>query len=377
MTRTKTDQYAEDYAVLGSYTAVARKHGVGESTVRHMLKRRAEREGVDPLVDSSMEYLGLDTVPHGGWIKSQTPDENGNLYSWYVKPRTVEEEERKASLQASLDDTFRNIPAVRLPKPRETAAKDQLGFIPLNDLHGGLYAWGEETGYGDWDLSLATERLEGWVGQLVAKMPACQECILYFNGDTLHANGNDPFTPASKHVLDVDTRQFKVVDAIATSIITATDLAAQKHGHVRLVIKRGNHDEDAYLALLMAAKWRYREQDNVTVDLDPSSYWVYPFGKVLLFGHHGDKRKPQELVMKMMSDHREVFGKCKHAYLWTGHLHERAVKMFYGVQWEQASCLTEPDIFGAAFGSNAEARAHIYDAERGEIETYSVRPEGR
>lgn len=365
--------YAEDYEVLGTYGAVAKKHGVNESTVRRSLQRRAKRNSADPVVSRAMADRGMEIAPHITWIKTQEKDEHGNTYSFMVK-NDPEPEAREDRLH-HIDQTFRNMPAVKLPQfSTANANENLLGFIPLNDLHGGLYAWAEETGYDDWDLGKATQRLEGWVGNLIRRMPVCGECVLFYNGDTLHANGNEPFTPASKHILDTDSRQFKVVDAIAASIIATADMAAQKHKHVRLVIKRGNHDEDAYLALLMAAKWRYREQKNITVELDPRAYWAYEFGKVFLFGHHGDRVKPQDLVMKMAADHPEEWGRTRYRFVWTGHLHQKASDTFHGARWERASCITAPDAYGAAWGNHAEATAVVYHKEKGEYERHSVRP---
>jgi transposase-like protein len=365
------DEYFEAWERLHNYTAIAKEFGVDESTVRKSVKRRLEAQGADPAIARGMAAVGLETLPNGGWVKSTKPDDNGLLYSWYVSPQREAEAADKA---ATMADLMRSIPAVKLKTTSERADVGKLGFIPLNDLHAGAYAWAPETGYVDWDIALAVTRLQDWVGTLVARMPVCDEVVLFYNGDTLHTNGEDPFTPASKHVLDKDGRHFKVIDMTASAIITTADLAAQKHGVVRLVIKRGNHDEDSYLALLLAAKWRYAEQPNVIVEEDPSPYWLYTWGEVMLFGHHGDRVKPDQLVMKMAADHPEVWGSTKHRVVWTAHKHHREMKQMLGATWEQASCLTAPDAYGAAWGSHALAQAVIYHKERGEIERYTVRP---
>lgn len=372
------EHYRRRWQELGSYAAVARELDMAESTVRRAVQRleRRERQGAEaePAVKNGMDTLGFTGQPHSGWVKSQEPDENGNLYSYYFKG---DGDEEPVDLIEQMAEVFKSIPAVELP-PRSAVVSDsgaagRLGFIPLNDLHGGMYAWGDETGYGDWDLNLAVERLQSWAGELLDRMPVCEECILFFNGDTLHRNGNDPFTPASKNVLDGDSRQYKVVDMVAAAIIAVTDMAAQKHIRVQLVIKPGNHDPDSYLALVQAAKWRYMGT-TVEVDQDPCPYWFYLWGNLLLLGHHGDKRKPDKVLTKLVSDHRDLYGVARHCTLWIAHLHDYMAMTHELGRIERASCLTEPDSYGADWGDSAQAQAIIYDKERGERERITVRP---
>lgn len=375
MIKTKRQAYDETYAETGNFAEVARRFGVNESTVRKELRLYWQARGAEPGVRQGMTALDLDNLPHSGWVKSTKPDAQGRTYSFYfhnkAEPQTEEEREEQA---IRLADIFSRISPVLLPAPTEKPATPGLrGFIPLNDLHAGAYAWGAETGYGDWDLGKAVARLTDWVGQLIHDMPPVEECILYYNGDTLHANDGSGETPASKHRLDMDTRHFRTIDAVTAAIIATVDLAAQKHERVRVVIKQGNHDRDSYIGLLMGVKWRYWQDSRIIVETDPSPYWAYHFGKVFLFGHHGDRVKPEQLVMKMAADNRQVWGETEYSYVWTAHLHNKEVTQLYGTVVERASCLTNPDAYGAKWGANAQAIAVIYDPDRGERKRFTVR----
>ena len=317
-----------------------------------------------------MSTTGMEDVPHLGWIKTHKKDAEGKTYSFLFKSKVEEisDEERANKMAAALSA----IPAIHLPEPAAYDAKNLIAFIPINDLHAGGYAWSPETGYGNWDIDTATSRLTTWVGELINELPLVDECILFFNGDTLHTNGKLPITPANAHILDSDSRFYNAVDQTAAAIMVAIDLAAQRFNRVRVVIKRGNHDEDSHVTLKMAAKYRYLNTPNVIVDEDPSPYWVHPFGNVLLFGHHGDRVAPKDLVMKLAADHRKEWGQSKHCVVWTAHKHQREMKTFYGATWEQASCLTEPDAYGAYWGSHAMLQAVVYDKDRGEIKRFTV-----
>jgi len=363
-----------------SYTSIAKHFGVHESTVRrsiNTMERRLESADLaEKAVKQGMETLGMDGQPYQGWIKSQKPDKYGNTYSFYVlnKEQEKTEEERMDAIAARFTET----PPTLFKPPRLLLTnRVRKAFISINDLHSGALAWGAETGYGDWDLQIAMKRLHDWLCELFAHIKAAgvQEIILYYNGDTLHANGGIPMTAThgTGHILDVDSRHFKVVDVTGEQIIQTTDIAAQI-ANVRLVIKRGNHDGDSYLALLQGAKWRYHNQPNVIVEMKPGAYWAHIFGKVALFGHHGDKIKPEVLIMKFLQKHRKAIADVNHIVMWTGDKHHRKLEQFPGVIWEQASNWSEPDEYGSKWGSNAMAQAVIYDELEGEIDRFTVKP---
>lgn len=360
-----------------SFRDVARHFGVHESTARKSInikeKRLNSRDFAEQAVIDGMNALGFDGVPDGGWVKSQTPDKHGRTYSFRFTKEKEDEENKIQRIAAMFSSTS---PILFTPPPLLLTKRVKKAFISINDLHSGALAWGKETGYGDWDLEIAMSRLHQWLCRLFAHVEkeGVQEIILYYNGDVLHANGQVPMTAThgSDHILDVDSRHFKVVDVTGEQIIHTTDIAAQI-ADVRLVIKRGNHDGDSYLALLQGAKWRYFNQPNVTVEMDPNSYWAHIFGKVALFGHHGDKIKPDRLIMQFLQRYRKDIADVEHVTVWTGDKHHRKVEQFPGVMWEQASNWSEPDLYGSAFGETAMAQAVIYDELEGEVSRFTVK----
>ena len=361
-----------------SYASVAQHFGVNESTARRSIQLHQERLGsqddAEQAILDGMEDLGFIGHPDAGWVKSQKPDKHGRTYSFRFSRDNRKDEEAKMS---AIADLFTGTSPVLFTPPKPTNnTRIRKAFISINDLHSGSLAWGKETGYGDWDLDIAMSRLKEWLTRLLnqVKEANVDEIILYYNGDTLHTNGQVPMTatPGSDHVLDTDSRNFKVVDTTGEEIIHCTDIAAQI-ADVRLVIKRGNHDGDSYLALLQGAKWRYYNQPNVTVELEPNNYWAHIFGRVALFGHHGDKIKPDRLVMQFLQRYRRDIAEVDHITVWTGDKHHRKVEQFPGVMWEQASNWCEPDQYGSDYGDTAMAQAVIYDEVEGEIERYTVK----
>lgn len=362
-----------------SFASIAKQFNVNESTARRSIQLHLQRldsqDDAEQAILDGMQDLGFTGHPDAGWVKSQKPDKHGRTYSFRFSRDNRKDEEDK---MAAIADLFTGTSPVKFktPKPINKTDRVKKAFISINDLHSGSLAWGKETGYGDWDLDIAMSRLKLWLTRLLnqVKEAGVDEIILYYNGDVLHTNGKEPLTatPGTNHVLDTDSRHFKVVDTTGEEIIHMTDLAAQI-ADVRLVIKRGNHDGDSYLALLQGAKWRYHNQPNVEVEMDPNDYWAHVFGKVALFGHHGDKVKPDRMIMQFLQRYRKEIADVEHITVWTGDKHHRKVEQFPGVMWEQASNWCEPDQYGSAYGDTAMAQAVIYDELEGETDRFTVK----
>jgi len=362
-----------------SYSSLAKQLDVDESTVRKSINLYIQKlesaDSAEPAVLQGMKELGFIGAPGSGWVKSTIPNKDGLTFSFHFS--TEKEKEEEENKMKAIAEMFTGTSPVlfKPPEPKQNL-RTRKAFISISDLHSGSLAWGKETGYGDWDLDIAMSRLREWLTRLFAHVQKenVDEIILYYNGDTLHTNGKVPETSThgSNHILDTDSRHFKVVDLTGEEVIHCTDLAAQI-SNVRLVIKRGNHDGDSYLGILQGAKWRYYNQPNVTVEMNPNDYWAHVFGRVALFGHHGDKVKPDRMIMQFLQRYRKEISDVHHITVWTGDKHHRKVEQFPGVIWEQASNWCEPDQYGSAYGDTAMAQAVIYDELEGEVSRFTVK----
>lgn len=377
-----SDELAMEAAELvrqhGGVKQAARATGVSYEKLRRR-HEVAVRRGFTSSTGTlhAMKAAGLEELPTRGggyWSKTHEKDEHGRTYSFYVPLDKNENETTPEEQAAELAALMDQLPIFEPPKYRpKKVLPFAKAFIPINDLHAGAYAWSKETGYGDWDTDIAIERLTRWSDAMLQKLEPMKELILFWNGDTFHTNGTDPMTPTSGHLLDTDSRFFRVADRTIAAAVILIDKAARLHEVVRIVVKKGNHDRDTYLNLLFALKYRYKDWPNVIVEEDPSPYWAHQFGRVFLFGHHGDRVKPEQLVMKMAADHPDFWGMSLHRTVWTAHKHQREMKTFHGATWEQASCITDPDAYGAYWGNHAQMQAVVYDYTEGEVERYTVR----
>lgn len=360
----------EATSTWGSMRQAAHALGLTPDAVRHRVNQAYARGlDVDPSVRTAMDDLGMNYEPNLLWVKTKGDDKTPGYSAQMVKKKHVPSSE---VTMEEIREMFANTPPVELPDPplhANDGHEKTFALINLNDLHFNALAWAEETGGEDWDTKIAEKRLMAWTMHLIAKIPLVSEVILHFNGDTFHTNGRDPFTPKSQHVLDADTRYSRAVHMLSTTVIRIGDIVAQIFPHVRFVVRPGNHDRDSVHALQQALFWRYRETENVVVDIDPGDYWVYRRGKVMIASHHGDKAPWQRLVNYFNDRWREEVGKSRYNYLWTAHGHRKERDRVGAWACEMANALCEQDAHASeeAYPSDPAMEAIVYHEDRGEV----------
>lgn len=324
-------------------------------------------------IKSGFDAKIVQPAPAGHTIKgvSTLYDAGGNVAMQWVKTRNDgpdldEIAERVREIVEGLT------PATVVPPPAYSDA-DLLTVYAIADAHIGMYSWAKETGE-DYDTNLATARLRDWVGRLVASSPPSKEAVILDVGDLTHADSQDNQTPKSKHILDVDSRHFRTLDVTIAAMADAVDLALAKHEHVYLVIIAGNHNPHSYMAILFALAERYRDNPRVTVRKDPREFWSHRFGDCLLAAHHGDKAKPERLVMFLADEYAADWGSTTHRYLWTGHLHHHRSADIGGVKWEQLRAMTARDAYAYTHAYSARAQLQAITLHRlaGEVQRQSV-----
>lgn len=350
--------YLAAYERLGSKRAVAREFGVNKSTVQEALQ--------DPSVQKGMDRLGMQVQPGIAWIKTKpTEDEPG--YSFMVKLRADDDQLER------IRDAFEGMAAAPVVPAPDHADADLLTVYPIADLHLGMMAWGRETGE-DYDTATAFKRVRDWVARCVASSPTSETAVILSVGDWFHADDQTNQTPASKHQLDVDTRHFKTLEVGIAAMATCVELALAKHGRVIVRILAGNHDPGSSLALTFAIAERYRDNPRVEVIKDPSMFWCHEFGRVMLAATHGDKAKPDRIVHFLADEFAPVWGRTKHRYLWTGHLHHMKAQDIGGVQHEQLRAVTARDAyaFGHAYTARAQLQAITLHRVHGEVQRVKV-----
>lgn len=294
------------------------------------------------------------------------------LLTW-VKS-TTDHEASEAIRQAAMEAMAEEIPRLAaLPAPIAGSNANLCNCYVITDFHLNALSWHEETG-ADWDVKIAEKALVDWFAQAIAQSPMAGTAVFAQLSDLLHSDGLEPLTPASKHVLDVDTRFQKVVRIVIRVLRQVIDMLLSKHPRVHILMADANHDPVSQIWLREWFSVLYENEPRITVDREPSPYNAFEFGKVALFFHHGHKRKVTNVSEVFAGKYRELFGRTKYAYAHLGHLHHLDIKENNLMIVEQHRTLTAPDAYAsrAGFITGRDAQCITYHREFGEVSRVKV-----
>lgn len=346
----------------GNITKTSRDLGLNRRTIQRRIPLLAKR-GYSPSHDMTK------TVPDGYLVKGTSTlyDDEGKPRLQWVKSNIDAERqlEMMEAAIAAMGETLKREKA--RPAPKSVLA-DLLNLYVLTDYHLGMLAWGEETG-ADWDVKIAEDTMVAWFAAAIAQSPASRVGIFGQLGDFLHWDGMDAVTPASKHLLDADTRFQKLVRVAIRVIRRVIGMLLEKHEVVHIIQAEGNHDPASSIWLREWLASVYEHEPRVTVDRSPDPYYCYEWGLTSLFFHHGHKRKPTNIDDVFAAKFREVFGRTKYSYAHMGHLHHIDVKETSLMVVEQHRTLAAPDAYASRGGwlSGRDAQVITYHQQFGEV----------
>lgn len=370
----------EIYARTRSLHATARELGMDRNAIRGRLQRAAEQgistpeQQIATLHGINPEHDLTHAVPAPLVLKGTSTlyGEDGKPKLQWVKTR-VDQDRVEVAMRAAIEAMAESIPRVEPTKGPEFGNEKLCNCYVVTDFHLGALSWHEESG-ADWDLKIAEKTLVRWFEQAIAQSPNAETAVLAQLSDFLHADGIEALTPASKHLLDVDSRFAKVVRVAIRVLRQVIDMLLAKHKRLHVIMADANHDPVSQIWLREWFGVLYENEPRVTVDRSPSPYNAFEFGKVALFYHHGHKRKVTNVAEVFAAQFREMFGRTKFAYAHTGHLHSIDVKENNLMIVEQHRTLAAPDAYAARGGwlSGRDAQVITYHSEHGEVSRVRV-----
>lgn len=263
------------------------------------------------------------------------------------------------------------------PIPAPTGVLDDLcNLYTFTDYHLGMLAWHEEGGE-DWDLSIAERTLTRAMTAMIAQSPRAHTAVINVQGDFLHTDGKLPLTPASKHVLDADTRFPKLRKSAIRLIRGMIAEALTAHERVHLIIADGNHDEESAGWLADAMAVFYENEPRLTVNDSQLPFYVFEWGQTMLGVHHGHKVKNEALPLLFAAQFPEAWGRTKRREIHCGHRHHRDEKEYNGVTVVQHPTLAARDAYAARGGWIADraAWAITYHKRFGGVGRVAITPE--
>ena len=332
------------------------------------IKRKAAARGWAP--DSNMVKVAAPGFQVKG--TSTLYDADGEQKIQWVK--TAATADRDDLLRESISEAFEDWRGVgRISAAPKHTTDELLSIYPMGDPHLGLYSFAPETG-DNFDLKIAEDNLCEAVKRLVACSPKSQTCILLNLGDFFHSDTQDNRTARSGHAIDVDTRWSKVLRAGVRAMMTCIEAAAKKHEKVIVKNLIGNHDDHTSQMLGLSLALFYEGNERVEIHDNPGKFWFHRFGQVLIGAGHGDTTKPAQLPGIMATDRAEDWGKTRHRYFYTGHIHTQNVAEYPGCIWESFRTMAAKDAWTAAKGyrSGRDMYCIVHHQDHGEVERHRV-----
>ncbi len=320
-------------------------------------------------VQQKPEHGDAFAVPAGHVVKgvSTLVDPDGNKIVEWIKTKQGEIDPLAIAewLKAAFVDY---VPAANpTPAPASHSA-DLLTLIPANDWHIGLSAWGKQVGV-NWDLKIAEEVIGPTIEDVIARSSPSAESIVLGGGDLLHADNRMNQTTGGTPQ-DVDGRYQKVVEVTGRLMVRTVDAALRQHQRVTVRILPGNHDEHACVAIAWFLFAWYRNEPRVTVDVDPSLFFWFRFGQVLIGSTHGHMVKIDKMPGIMAHRRAEDWGQTKFRYVHGFHLHHSAKFATEGngvvSEIHQAPIPQDAWHYGSGFCSGRSVQAITYHRHSGE-----------
>lgn len=355
----------------GSNRKAAAALGICYGTIQRSmegLKKRAAKQGYSP--DHDMTHI----VPDGYLVKGVSTyyNKDGKPTGQWVKS-SVDNERLEQILNETISALKEEIPRLNPIQSPSHLNSNLLNCYVLTDYHMGMLSWHEESGE-DWDLKIAEELLTKWFEQAIAQSPNAETAVFAQMSDFLHFDGIEPLTPASKHLLDTDTRFAKLVRTAVRSLRRVVDMLLHKHKKVHIIMCDANHDPVSQIWLREWFAVLYENEPRITVDTNPNPYNAYEFGNTALFFHHGHKRKVSNVTEVFVAKYREMFGRTKYAYAHMGHLHSLDVKENNLMIVEQHRTLAPADAYAARGGwlSGRDAKVITYHQQFGEVSRITI-----
>jgi hypothetical protein len=339
---------------LGSARAASIELGMnvgGASEALQAVKKKAAKVGYAPEHDFTRPvpegyvakgvstYYNAEGKPSGQWVKASLS------HQALVDAMREAVEGFKGDIE----------PASPIVAP--AASEEHLcNLYTFTDYHLGMLAWHKEGG-SDWNVSIAEKTIVAALTQMINQSPKAHTAVLNIQGDFLHTDGKTPVTPASKHVLDADSRFPKIRKSAIRVIRSLVAMSLLRHEAVHLIIAEGNHDEESSGWLSDLFSVHYEEESRITVSDSVLPFYVFEWGATMLGVHHGHKVKNESLPLLFAAQFPQEWGRTTRREIHCGHRHHRDEKEYNGVTVVQHPTLAARDAYAARGGWIADRAA--------------------
>ena len=206
-------------------------------------------------------------------------------------------------------------------RPHRTGIAAEIATV---DAHAGKLAWERETGYRNYDLSIAIKDYkyvsEKGADHITSYKP---ELIVDIEGNDLyHMDNMVGHTTKGEHTLDVDGRITKIHSKVF-SITRDKICMLRKIAPVKVIWIPGNHDFLASYMLCFALKEHFKNDPLVTVDIGENPRKAMLWGNLLVGWTHQIKGKWNLWVNELPQQFPKMWGESKFREWHVGDQHKK------------------------------------------------------
>jgi hypothetical protein len=278
--------------------------------------------------------------------------------------------------------------AAKMPKRpslvRSVKAETNILFEPhIPDLHMGKLAWGEETGWENYDLKTAESVFDTAIDALIvrARSFGCDRVLLPWGNDLLHYDNEKGMTTSGTQLDSADSRIQKVFTTVRRMTVRTIDRLREEVGPVTVLMIPGNHDRLMVWCLGDSLSSWYRQDAGVQIDNEPTKRKYHQHGSVMLMFTHGNTGKLEKYPELMAAERPEMWGATTYREAHTGDKHHQRVLEMKGCKVRISPALCPPDSWHSDnhfVGVARAAEAFIWSPVEGLIGTahYTVQREG-
>lgn len=275
-----------------------------------------------------------------------------------------------------IDKHFRELERKRFVAPvLRRVQGSKLAEVNIADLHLGKLCWHGDTPE-NYDNKIAQELFYTIVAEIAERLRKEPiEKILFVWANDFFNSDNEQKTTTAGTPQDTDVRNKKMFNIGWEMLVRAIEMLSEI-APVKTFYTPSNHDEEtAYHAIGVLKAW-FRNDPNVTVDLDayPRKYELY--GNTLIGFTHGDKEndkgskeKASRLASLMPIEARTLWGQARFYEMHAAHLHsEQMIAEINGVIVRRIATPTALDnyhVTHAYMGAVRKAQTFLYDKEWG------------
>jgi len=323
---------------------IAEETGLSIHQVKRRLAGARKRERLDPELADQLAKRGITDLAglHSGWLMEKGETGSGHSLYFYLGPDEDKISFADAVIEA-LGDIPRLLPIAPPASPDfHTQAKDHATWLALADLHVGA-DYGND-GYEALFLKV--------IDNLIARLPPAEHAVLFELGDLLDANDHKGVTPKSGNMLDVKRRDQLTYTRTAIRMMKwAMYRLLETHQTVEVHFIKGNHDETAHFAVLLALSEHFADNPRIKFVITDAEFRVVSWGLCAAFPHHGDTLNWVQLKDVFSDEFADEWAVAKaHRLIMTAHFHHDRRRDLVGATGEHYRTTQAPSDWARSRG---------------------------